>query len=166
MSNCQQNLFDLGLKFTGEAGTEDFVDSAAERLKKLVWSSMPRQAFCYDEDDNRKLTLLSVELKGVRRLKKNGKFEFALQRNWGYSGLEECIEDEVVCKDIEGLECMFENEKWDFEQQALLPEDVLFDGRRYFWKFRKNDDNTIEFVEKWLPETVEEEEEGKNAELT
>ena len=96
MSNCQQNLFDLGLKFAGEAGTEDFVDSAAERLKKLVWSSMPRQAFCYDEDDNRKLTLLSVELKGVRRLKKNGKFEFALQRNWGYSGLEECIEDEVV----------------------------------------------------------------------
>lgn len=152
MNDSQINLFDMGLKTSEKTGTEDFVDSAAEKLKSLEWHSELAQAFYYDEQDNRKLTLVTLELKAIRRLKKNGKFEFVLQRYWHYSRLEECIEDEVLSNKIDDLESLFEDEKYSFKQQRKLPNDVLFDGRRYLWKFKKNEDGTIYFIEKWMPE--------------
>jgi len=156
----QKNLFDLDLKFSGRSGVEVFADSSAERLKRLVWSSGSRQDFYYDDLDNRRLALVSLVLKGLRRLKKNGRFEFVLERRWSYSGLEECIDDEVCCSKIEDLEGLFEDEKSSFEVLRALPSDVLFDGRRYCWRFRKNDDGAVVFIEKWLPEIKDDDEDG------
>jgi hypothetical protein len=155
MADSQINLFDMGLKTAQKSEAEDFTDTAAETLKKLSWYSERMQTFYYDELENMKLTSVRLKLKGIRRLKKDGKFEFALERSWFYSGLEECIEDEIKFGKIEELEELFEDEKYSFEQLRKLPEDVLFDGRRYFWKFQKTQDGTIYFAEKWMPQIIE-----------
>jgi len=148
----QVSLFDIDLKFKKGNSLEDFKDEAKDKLDKLEWHSPEKQTFFYSEPGNKKLSLLTLDLKGIRRINKKKKFEFVLLRHWHYSGLEECIDDEVKAKTIEDLEKCFENEISLFKSDLYLPEDVLFDGRRYCWKFEKREDGTIEFIEKWLPE--------------
>lgn len=125
----------------------------AKRLAKLKWLSESRKDFYYGELDYRKLCSLTVEFKGIRTpdKKNKGKFKFYLERYWHYSNLEEIIADEVLCKDIDELEKVFETEKDNFECLKNLPDDVLFDGRRYCWKFEVRYDKVC-FVEKWLPQ--------------
>lgn len=149
MTDTQIGLFDMGLEASTKTGAENFIDSAGERLAKLEWHSESRKGLYYDELDYRKLCSLTVELKGIRKLDKKGKFKFYLERYWHYSELEEIIADEVSCKNIDELEKVFESEKDNFECLRSLPDDVLFDGRRYCWKFEVND-GIIYFTEKWL----------------
>lgn len=151
----QVSLFDANLKFKEGNNLEEFKDETKKRLDKLEWHSPEKQTFFYDNEDNKKLTLLTVDLKGIRRLNKKGKFEFVLERYWHYADLEECIADEVKHKKIEDLESCFSDEIALFESDLRLPKDVLFDGRRYCWKF-KEIEKKVYFIEKWIPDIKEE----------
>jgi len=153
MAEAQIGLFDMGLETSTETGTENFIDSAGKRLAKLKWHSESRKDFYYDEADYRKLCSLKVEFKGIRvpDKKTKGRSKFSLERYWQYSNLEEIIADEVQCKDIDELEKVFEAEKENFETLRNLPDDVLFDGRRYCWKFKEYD-GKVYFTDKWLPQ--------------
>jgi hypothetical protein len=146
----QKSLFDLNLKMVDATANEQFVDDVRAKLNKMVWQSLPRHTFFYDEDNNRKLEYTSITLRCDRRLKKNGKTEYLILRSHQYNSIDEIIEDEIVCSKIEELEQSFENEKDNFEAERLLPKDVLFDGQRYCWRFEKAEHGTIEFVEKWF----------------
>lgn len=155
MKELQSNLFDLGLDMSGSKGNEDFTDSAGERLNQLKWFSEASKSLFTDENGDNRLAQVKLELSGIRRLKKSGKFEFVLLRKWNFAGLEECIEDEIPCTKIEDLENCFNDEMYMFEHLRNLPSDVIFDGRRYFWRFEKKEDGLIEFTEKWMPEIKE-----------
>jgi hypothetical protein len=43
----------------------------------------------------------------------------------------------------------------NLEWQRNLPDNVLFDGRRYSWRFELKNEK-VYFIEKWLPEYNEE----------
>jgi len=149
--NEQKSLFDLGLQYRQANSSEEFIDGEKKRLNELSWLSLPRQGFFYDENDKTRLALVTMELKCFRRIKKKGQKELVLSRGIKYDSIDEYFTDEIPCKTIDELENIFESEKHDFEIERLLPPDVLFDGRRYFLKFEKNDDGTIGFTEKWFP---------------
>jgi hypothetical protein len=116
----------------------------------MEWNSEPMQTFYYDDHGRMKLTTLALNLHPARRFDKKGKPIFFLERYWHYLGLEESIADEFPVYGINDLESCVNDEKYLFEQQRLLPADVLFDGHRYFWRFEKVEDGTIEFIEKWF----------------
>lgn len=137
----QNSLFDIGLKFSHGRTTEDFTDELGKRLNELRWDSTPRHGFIYDEYGSRKLSDITISLKCSRRTKKNGKTELVLERGFTYSGIDDVFEDEIPCQKIEELESLFNGEKESFEAERALPKDVLFDGRRYCWKFTKNEDS-------------------------
>lgn len=150
----QKSLFDVGLNFKDNSNEERFVDEIRLRLDKLFWKSLPRHGFMYDENENLKFTNISLSLKCDRRLKKNGKIEYVLFRGFSYETIDDLFEDEIPFNKIEELEASFENEKESFDAERRLPQDVMFDGHRYCWRFSKNDDGTIEFIEKWVPDTI------------
>ena len=158
LTTDQKSLFDLNLKMVEPSSVSEFIDEVRQRLDKLVWYSEPRQTFYYDDNNRMKLTSLAFNLKGVRRVDKKGKSLFFLQRYWHYSGLEECIEDEIPVGSINDLESCFEDERWESDTCRNLPHDVLFDGHRYCWKFIKRENGTIIFTEKWCPEITESDE--------
>ena len=150
MKLTQLSLFDMNLKTTDKTGIESFKDETGKRLEKLQWVSEYRQDFMYNENDMRKLTQVKLYLKGIRRLNKKGKFNFFLERKWYHRDLNDVIADEIPCGKISDLEACFNDEKFLFEWHKDLPKDVLFDGRRYCWKFKQNPDGSIEFLEKWI----------------
>lgn len=148
---AQISLFDSGLKFKEGKALDEFKDETRERLDNLQWESPEKQTFAYNDDGDMFLTKMRLKLEGIRRLGKKGKFEFLLERHFRYSHLEEVIEDEIPCKRIQDLEACFQGEQILFESDLELPENVLFDGHRYCWRFRKNEDGTISFTEKVIP---------------
>jgi hypothetical protein len=154
----QKSLFDLNLKMVDAPQNEQFVDDIRERLNKMEWLSLPRHTFSYDENDNLKFAYVSLSMKCDRRIKKNGKIEYLLLRNFYYDSIDDLLDDEITFNKIEELEQMFLNEKESFESERLLPKDVLFDGHRYCWRFEIHNDGTVEFVEKWVPEIKEDDE--------
>jgi hypothetical protein len=152
MQSDQKSLFDIGLQYKDADHDEEFIDEEKKLLNAICWQSLPRQTFYYDNDNNMKLTTVSVNLCASRRVDIKGKVHYFLERNWKYSGLAELICDEIDVWGIKDLESCLEDEKWLFEKELNLPQDVLFDGHRYFRKFEKNPDGTIRFLEKWYPE--------------
>jgi len=80
---------------------------------------------------------------------------FVLLRSLKYESIDDCFDDEIPCKNVEELERMFESEKESFEWERSLPEDVLFDAEGIAGNSVKNDDDTIDFSEKWMPEIEE-----------
>lgn len=146
----RSNLSTMNLKSSKKNIMDEFKDESLERINKLVWNSPKKQTFCYDDNGDMKLTTLKLNLKGARRLNKKGKFDFVLEREWDYDGIEEKIIDDVLCHKLPDLESCFNDEIFMFESDLTLPKDVLFDGHRYCWKF-KEVKGKIRLLEKWLP---------------
>ena len=146
----QKSLFDMDLK-TISTGTEEFKDSAGERLDKLNWKSELTKTFSYNENEDRIKIMIVTYLKGIRKINKKGKFEFYLLRDNFCATIDDLFADEIKCKDIKELEDFFEGEKQHAIWMSKLPDDVLFDNHRYCWKF-KEADGKVKFIEKWIGE--------------
>ena len=146
----QTALSDFKLKPQAD-GEATFLDDERERLDRLAWESREFTTWMYDDKERMTLTRTSVSLKGARRIvgtgKKSKKQFFLIREHW-VAKAGESIEDEIPVQDLGELERMVEHEReYTKALQEGIAEGLLFDGRRYWWKFTY-EDGEVTFTER------------------
>jgi len=140
----QKNLFDLELKF---AATDiPFEDELSTRLQRLAWQSTPFDNWTYDDNDDAVLIKATLHLRAVRTFPKKGAPRLYLERWLQCSHLDEPLNDLIQAADTSELEQLFETEKDQVE--FSITNQVMFDGHRYWWKWREQDGKVI-FTERF-----------------
>lgn len=132
-----------------------FKDEARDRLDKIVFDSGYFVSWCYDEDEDMTLTKTRVIMRGERKdvgKGKNLKTKFYLAREFWLEKFNETLVDDICCKDLNELEEILETEKGNIAfAKRLFEKGIIFDGRRYCWKFEYNGKKLI-LTEKVMPE--------------
>lgn len=121
-----------------------------DKVNNLFFALDDIYTWNWDENEERIPLKLDVTLSAATKPNKKGKLQFLLLRMFKYSDDIYDVEDEVVCKSLEELLQLFENEKeeWEyFKEQGQ--KGILFDGHRYMWNTKIEDGNVI-FLEKTI----------------
>ncbi len=133
---------------------EPYKDEVKEKLEKLKFDSGYFVNWCYDSDEEMTLSKTRVWFETQRRLVGKGKNQkvkfFLITKQW-WELFNDVLEMETDFKDIKSLEETLEYLKENIElAKEMIKKGIIFDGRRYWWKFEYVD-KKLNLIEKITP---------------
>jgi hypothetical protein len=161
-----KTLFDFNAEWKEP---EKISDDELSKIKAISFDSEYFYNWCYVNDDMF-LSKTRINLSADKRLVgkgKNSKFKYFLLFSQYWKALDDVIFDEIECKTLDELINWYEHYKDNCEvAKELILKGIIFDGRRYWWKFNLGEDERVEFTRKASLEEVEgESEETKMPEM-
>lgn len=121
----------------------------SDTLSKLTFDSGYFVDLVYDEDLHMTFSKARIRLKAVRTFDRKGSPHFFVDvSKWFEKFGGEIINDIWQGKDISELEAMIDSHKLLIdESKEQLAKGIVFDGHRYWWKF-KYENGLVELTEK------------------